>query len=226
MPNVTFATGPGGVACTQDIFNAGQCVGASNDNVTLNARKARIKGFEWSLGAKLFKGFTLDTSGSYLDAKYTDYSFNPPQGYLLPTGRVDLSGTRFPLPKWQITGNAIYALPIDNIAGVSLDRVELSYRVYWQSRFEADLRSYNAAQKTSPYSLSNVRLSVTGIGGSKVDLAVFVNNVYNKKACVPEPQGVLSSAPNGTFGVAGTSGALQCVPLAPRMFGGSAGFSF
>lgn len=226
LPNVTIATGPGGAACTQAVFSAGQCVGASNDNVTLNARKARIRGFESSLGIKLFKGFTLDASGSYLDARYTDYSFDPPPGYLLPTGRVDLSDTRFPLPKWQATGNAIYALPIDQVAGVSLDRVELSYRLYWQSRFEADLRSYDGAQRTSPYALSNLRLGVTGIGGSKVELAAFVNNLYDKKACIPEPQGVLASAPNGTFGVAGTSGVLQCVPLPPRMYGGTIGFSF
>jgi len=226
LPNVTIASGPAGAACTQDVFNAGQCTGVTNDNVTLNAKRARIRGFEWQLGMKLFRGFTLDASGSTLDAVYTDYSFTPPAGYLLPTGTINLSGTRFPLPRWQANANAIYALPIHDLGGVHVDRIELSYRLYWQSRFEADLRSYNIAQQTSPYALSNMRLSLSGIGGSKLELAAFVNNLFNKKACTPEPQGVLNSAPNATFGVAGTSGVLQCVPLAPRMYGGTIGFSF
>ncbi len=226
LPNVTIASGPGGVPCSQAIFDAGQCVGASNDNVTLNARRARVRGIEWSLGARPFRGLSLDMSGSTLDARYTDYSFSPPPGYLLPTGRVDLSGTRFPLPKWQVGGNAVYALPVDRIAGVTVDRLELSYRIYRQSRFRADLRSYDPAQKTSSYALSNARLAATGIGGSTLELAVFVNNLHNKRACVPEPQGVLNSAPNGTFGIAGTSGVVQCVPLPPRMYGLTAGVGF
>jgi hypothetical protein len=50
--------------------------------------------------------------------------------------------------------------------------------------------------------------------------------MFNRKACVPEPQGVLNSAPNGTFGVANTSGVLQCLPLAPRMAGATIGLTF
>ncbi len=104
---------------------------------------------------------------------------------------------------------------------MAVDRVELSYHVYYQSRFEADLRSFNAAQRTSPYALSDVRLNIANIGGRHVDFSLFVKNVFNREACVPEPQGVLNSAPNGTFGVAGDQRRLQCVPLAPRMIGAS-----
>ncbi len=46
-------------------------------------------------------GLTLNAAGSYLDARYTDYTFTPPPGYLLPTGTTNLSGTPFPLPRWQ-----------------------------------------------------------------------------------------------------------------------------
>ena len=226
LPNVTIASAAGGGACTQVLYNANQCVGASNDNVTLNARRARIRGLEAELSLKPARRLTLSASGSYLDAVYTRYSFDPPAGYLLPSGRVDLSGTRFPLPKWQATGTAIYVVPVPAIGGVTLDKVELSYRLYWQSRFAADLRSYDPSQRTSPYALSNVRLAVSGIGGSRIDVAAFVDNLTAKKACIPEPQGVLNSAPNGSFGIAGTSGVLQCVPLPPRMYGGTIGFSF
>ena len=72
----------------------------------------------------------------------------------------------------------------------------------------------------------NLQLMLAGIGRSDADLSLFVNNATNQKACGPEYVGVLNSAPNATFGVAGTSGVLQCVPLAPRMAGVQAIYRF
>jgi iron complex outermembrane receptor protein len=225
LPNVTLATAPGGV-CTQAIYNAGQCLGASNDNVTLNARRARIEGLEASVSAKPIPGLTLQASTSYLDAVYTDYTFTPPAGYLLPTGQVNLSGTPFPLPKVQANGSAIYTLPVHGLPGLAFDRVDLSYHAYYQSRFEADLRSFNPVQQTSGYALSDIRVDVINIGGRNIDFSAFVTNLFDTHACVPEVQGVLNSAPNATYGVAGTSGVLQCLPLPPRMAGASLKFTF
>lgn len=228
LPNVTLATAPGapGGICTQAAFNAGQCLGTTNDPVTLNAKKARIEGVELSVAAKPVPDLTLEVSGSYLDAVYTDYTFTPPAGYLLPSGRVDLSGTSFPLPKVQLNASAIYSLPIHDLAGLSVDRVDLSYHIYHQNRFEADMRTFNPMQQTSPYEMSDMRLDVIGLGGGNIDFSLFAKNIFNEEACIPEQQGVLNSAPNGTFGVAGTSGALQCIPLPPRMAGASLQVSF
>lgn len=228
LPNVTLATAPGapGGICTQAAFNAGQCLGTTNDPVTLNAKKARIEGVEFSVAAKPVPDLTLEVSGSYLDAVYADYTFTPPAGYLLPSGRVDLSGTPFPLPKVQLNASAIYSLPIHDLASVPFDSVDLSYHVYHQSRFEADMRTFNPMQQTSPYAMSDIRLDFIGIGGRNVDFSLFARNIFNEEACIPEQQGVLNSAPNGTFGVAGTSGALQCIPLAPRMTGATLQVSF
>lgn len=223
LPNITLATAPGapGGVCTQTAFNAGQCLGVTNDPVTLNAKRAVIEGAELSVTAKPLSSLTLEASGSYLDAVYTDYTFTPPPGYLQASGRLDLSGTPFPLPKVQLNASAIYTLPLHAIAGVSIDRMDLSYHVYHQSKFEADMRNFNAAQETSAYTLSDLRLDIVNIGHSGLDLSIFAKNIFNKEACVPEPQGVLNSAPNASFGVAGTSGVLQCVPLPPRMAGAS-----
>lgn len=228
LPNVTLATAPGvpGGLCSQAAFNAGQCLGTTNDPVTLNAKKARIEGVELGVAAKPVSDLTLEVSGSYLDAIYTDYTFSPPAGYLLPSGRVDLSDTPFPLPKVQLNASAIYSLPIRDLAGVSFDRVDLSYRIYHQSRFEADMRTFNAMQQTSPYAMSDMRLDFIGLGSRNIDFSLFAKNIFNEEACIPEQQGVLNSAPNGTFGVAGTSGALQCIPLPPRMAGASLQVSF
>ena len=123
LPNVTLATAPaapGGI-CTQAVFDAGQCVGVTNDSVTLNAKRARIEGVELSVTAKPVSSLTLQAAGSYLDAVFTDYTFSPPPGYLLSSSRVNLSGTPFPLPKVQANASAIYALPIHTLGAVKID---------------------------------------------------------------------------------------------------------
>ena len=226
LPNVTIASGPGGGACTQAAFNANQCVGTTNDNVTLNARAARIRGVEWEVTAKPVPALTLGFSGSYLDAIYTNYTFTPPPGYLLPTGQTNLSGTPFALPKWQMTGTAAYTLKGQDLNTGAFGEATFSVRAYWQSRYEYNAAPYNPAQATSPYALVNLRLDIAGVAGSKADVGIFATNLLNQEACLPESQGVLNSAPNGTFGVAGTSGLLQCLPLPPRMVGGELKFNF
>jgi iron complex outermembrane receptor protein len=226
LPNVTVATTTSGGTCTQTAFNAGQCLGATNDNVTLNARSAHIKGFEWEITIRPIRDLALTTAGSYLDAVYTNFSFSPPPGYLLPTGTTDFTGTHFPLPTWQIDNTATYTLPMQNLGGLSFDRAQISWHVYWQNDNRASLTGYNAVQQMKGYSLSNIRLELFNVAARHVDFSAYVTNVFNTEACIPEPQGVLNSAPNATFGTAGASGVLQCVPLPPRMYGARFAYSF
>jgi len=175
---------------------------------------------------KPFELLTLNTAGSYLDAIYTDYTFNPPAGYLLPTGTTNLSGTPLPLPKWQINYGATLALPVTEIAGLTFERPNLSLQAYWQAHNEADERPYNARQLTSGYTLVNLRFDIAKIGGSNVNVAAFVTNLTNNRVCQPESQGVLGSTPQGSFGVIGTSGIAQCLPLPPRMAGATLSLKF
>ena len=72
----------------------------------------------------------------------------------------------------------------------------------------------------------NLRLDFLNIAGKNLDLALYMNNALNTPACLPEYNGVLNSAPNGTFGSPNTSGVLQCIPLAPRMMGVTLGYKF
>ena len=53
-----------------------------------------------------------------------------------------------------------------------------------------------------------------------------MNNVGNTEACLPEYNGTLNSVPNGSFTTPGTSGVLQCIPMAPRMAGMSLEYNF
>jgi iron complex outermembrane receptor protein len=225
VPNVTLATATGGGACTQTAFNAGNCVGFLNENVTLNAKSGKIYGVEWDVTVLPTDWLTLNAAGSYIDPRYTDFSFLVPPGYLQPASGTNLSGTPIPVPTWQTNETATVNLGTD-LAGLPLGDTVFTAHYYWQSRYLADLRSFNALQRTFAYGLLNFRLEFTDVGHTKADLAVFMNNVANTQACLPEYNGVLNSAPNGTFGSPNTSGVLQCIPLAPRMTGVTLGYKF
>jgi iron complex outermembrane recepter protein len=225
IPNVTLATAIGGGPCTQAVLNVGGCVNNFNDNITLNAKKARIYGVEWDLTALPTDWLTLNASGSYIDPWYTDFSFVAPPGYLQPTSSTNLSGTPIPVPAWQTNYTTTVNFG-DPDVGLPLGDVLFTAHYYWQSRYLADLRAFNPSQRTSAYGLLNIRLDFTDVGKSGTDVAFFMNNVANTPACLPEYNGVLNSAPNGTFGTPNTSGVLQCVPLAPRMTGVTATYKF
>ena len=216
--NATLATATGGGPCTQALLNVGSCTGTSNDNITFNANKARIYGAEWDVTALPADWLTLNASGSYIDPRYTDFTVPVPAGYLAPTNSLNLDGTPIPVPAWQTNETATVNFGTD-LAGLPLGDALFTVHYYWQSRYMADMRNYNAVQRTFAYGLLNVRAEFTDFAHSHADLALFVNNVANTQACLPEYTGVLNSAPNGTFGTPATSGLLQCVPLAPRMAG-------
>jgi iron complex outermembrane receptor protein len=226
LPNVTIATTLGGGTCTQAAFNANSCLNVTNDNVTLNAKKARIMGAEWDVTLLPFPGLTLSASGSYLDARYTDFTYNPPPGYLLPTGTTNLSGTPFPLPAWQTNETVSYATGLRDVAGIAVDDVTFTAHYYWQSRYLADMRSFDASQRTGAYGLLDLRMDIVNVAGRNFDFGVYMTNVANTPACLPEYNGVLNSAPNASFGIANTAGVLQCVPLPPRMAGVTLGYKF
>jgi iron complex outermembrane receptor protein len=226
LPNVTAAPGPGGVPCTQALFNAGQCPNATTDNVTLNAKTAHIHGLEWDVQVLPTDWLTLAASGSYLDARYTDFTYTPPPGYLLPTGGTNLSGTPFPLPAWQLNETATFATGLKSLFGLPVDDFTFTAHYYWQSRFLADMTGFDPSQRTGSYGLLDLRASVTNIAGRNLDVTLFVSNVLDTPVCAPEYDGVLSSAPQGSFGVPGAGGVTQCVPLAPREAGLRLGYKF
>jgi iron complex outermembrane recepter protein len=232
LPNVTLATGPGGVGpCTQALFNANQCVTPTNalNNVTFNVATARVQGVEGDVTILPTDRLTLNFSSSYLDARYTNYNFTPPAGYLLPVGNSgNLSGTPIPAPRWQINVTGTYSFGGFSAGDVSVGDVEATAHYYWQSRVLADLALYanGAAQRDPAYGLLNVNLRLADIGNLGADLSFFMNNVVDTPVCTPEFTGVLNSVPNGSFNSPGTSGVLQCIPMAPRETGITLSYKF
>jgi iron complex outermembrane receptor protein len=225
LPYVVFAVGPGGAACSQALFNAGQCTGVTTENVTLNARSARLKGFEWEVAVKPSGDLTLSWNGSYLHTVYDDFSFTPPAGYLQPASGANLTGQPFPLPAWTMSASATYALSGDRL-GTPVNEVSLTGSAYLQGRFKTVMTNYHPSQQVKGYALANLRLDLDDVAETGAGVAATVSNLFNKKACLAEPggtgagggAGVLTSTPNATFGVPNTSGLVQCVPLPPRMF--------
>jgi iron complex outermembrane receptor protein len=225
LPYVVFAVGPGGVPCTQAIFNAGQCSGATSDAVTLNAKSARLYGGEWDISLKPTSELTLSWNGSYMRAKYTDFSFTPPPGYLQPATGSNLTGKPFPLPAWTMSGVATYALGGERL-GLPVEHVALTASASYQGDYRTDMTGYNPGQKAKGYTFINLLLSAENIAKSNVAVSGVVSNLFNKKACMAEAggsgagvgAGVLTSTPNPTFGVPNTSGVIQCPPYPPRMF--------
>jgi iron complex outermembrane receptor protein len=229
LPNVTLATGPGGGPCTQAEFNLNQCISPTNATgpVTLNAAAARVRGVEWDFTALPIQALKLEASGSYLDAVYTNFTFKPPAGYLLPAGSGgNLSGTPVPSPRWQLNGSATYTVPPLHLGSLDIGGLIFTAHYYWQSQFLADMQGFNASQTMAPYGMLKLRLDIPDFGRRNAELSFFVDNATDTKACVPEFNGTLNSLPVSTYGTPGASGVTQCIPLPPRMFGTSLHYKF
>ena len=232
VPNITLATGPTGVGpCTQDLNNNGQCLGVQNSNITLNADLARIYGAEWDISVKPIPEWTISANGAYLHAKYINFAFVVPAGYLQPPPGSSLAGKFFQLPAWTMSGSSTYRLTGEQI-GLPVDDVSLTYNIYWQGDYKTDLAIYNPSQKVKGYAISGMRLAIDNVAKSSVSISGTISNLFNRKACQGEPgaasggSGVIGTTPNSTFGVPGTSGLLQCVPLPPRMLAATVRYTF
>src|SRR6185437_1780760 len=170
LPNITLATTTTGGTCDQTAFNANACLNTTNDNVTLNAHTAHIHGVEWDVTVLPLPGLSLNASGSFLDARYTDFTYTPPPGYLLPIGGTNLSGSPFPLPVWQTNETATYATGLKDLAGVPIDDLSFTAHYYWQSRYLANMTGFDPSQRTGSYGLLNLRIDILNLADKKVDL--------------------------------------------------------
>jgi iron complex outermembrane receptor protein len=231
LPDAALATGPGGAPCTEAIYLSGGCVGLTTDQVTVNAKAARIYGGEWELSAKPEHHLDLVWNGSYLHAIYTNFTFPIPPGYLQPA-TTNLSGTSFPLPRWEMNARALVTFTGEELGVAPLGHLTFGADWYWQGRYYTSLVGYSPAQAVKGYSFTGLSLAADHWRDTAVGLRLFVTNLFDKAACLAEPggtnggAGVLNSNPTATFGVPGTSGVVQCVPLPPREFGATLSYQF
>jgi outer membrane receptor protein involved in Fe transport len=135
-----------------------------------NAAKARSIGFEGAISARPAAGLSTDISISYVDAQLQK---------TLP--QIGAKGDSLPgVPSWTIGFALDYERPLND----QLD---------WFGRFDASYVSgFNSTiSPTDPlnrrggdYALANLRLGISGFGEQGWSVALFANNLFDKRAVV------------------------------------------
>lgn len=135
-----------------------------------NAAKARSIGFEGSISADLAEGLSTDLAIGYVDAQLNK---------TLP--QIGSKGDGLPgVPDWTISFALDYERPINDRLGW-FGRIDASYVGKWDSTINpADPLN----RPGGDYALANLRLGLSGEGDRDWRLALFVNNVFDKRAIV------------------------------------------
>ena len=157
-----------------------------------NATSAKIKGGELEITAAPTTRLTLNTSISYIHARY---------GAFLDAQIGDRSDEPFPIPKWTVATNATYAVPL----GVGALRLTASY--IWQDDVNYRGSAVLDSAVTQPaFGLVNGRAALV-LDRPKLEIALFVKNLLDKSYIV------------GGIDLDRTIGFNMNVPGAPRTFG-------
>lgn len=172
-------------------------------NVTRSAAKGKIQGVEVNGAIVPVTGLTLNTSYSYIDAKYTDVADD--------SADAILSGSPFPYtPKHKVSLGAQYETPLGNAGELS---VGANYT--YQSKVSTAQTNGSFYNYLPGYGMLNATLDLRNVGGSDFDIGVFASNITD----VEKPVGVQDfyNAEPGTVGLTYSE---------PRMYGVRIGYRF
>jgi iron complex outermembrane receptor protein len=143
---------------------------------TVNAGKARIRGIEADMTARLTTELTLSGGIGLLDPKYKSFLFRDPV-----TGLIgDVAGTaKFPNTA-KVTANVAldYTRPLVGDTAVAL-HLDASYR---SKLYYIPVSRLNQVSASPGMWLANGRLAVTDIpaAGGRLELALWAKNILNK----------------------------------------------
>jgi len=170
-----------------------------------NVNEARVSGVEIDSSFNVMKWLEVGASMSYADARYTD-----PKA--LVAGANFIFGPYADSPK--TTGSAYFRASTN--LGESRGEVALRGQIYAQSYFYYSNLNDTIVPgcKIAGYSLINLRAEWNGMAGSKVNGALYVNNVTDKDYEV------------GGFPLGAVTGSNATLPGTPRMFGLELGMKF
>jgi iron complex outermembrane receptor protein len=170
-----------------------------------NVNQARVTGLEFDSSFTLVHWLEVGASMSYADARYTD-------PHAVVAGTEFIFGPYADTPK--ISGSAYFRVS-GNLAD---DKGELALRgqFYSQSYFYYSNLNDTIVPgcRIGGYSVLNMRAEWNGISGSKVNGALYVNNVTDKEYEV------------GGFPLGAVTGSNATLPGTPRMFGFELGIKF
>lgn len=163
-----------------------------------NVNAARVTGFEFDNSVDVLSWLELGSAFSYADARYTD-------------PRAVVAGTDFIFGPYadtpKVTGSAYFRafthLP-DNRGEIALRTQLYSQSYFYYSNLNDTIVP---GCRIGGYSLINIRAEWNAIAGTKVDGALYVNNVADKEYNV------------GGFPLGAVTGSNAVLPGTPRMFG-------
>ena len=170
-----------------------------------NVNQARVSGVEIDSSFNLVRWFEVGASMSYSDARYTD-------------PHAEVAGAEFVFGPYadtpRFTGQAYFRLST-NLDG-SKGELALRGQFYTQSYFYYSNLNDTIVPgcRIGGYSLLNMRAEWNGMAGSKVNGALYVNNVTDKEYEV------------GGFPLGAVTGSNATLPGTPRMFGFELGMKF
>jgi iron complex outermembrane recepter protein len=135
-------------------------------NFSTNTGNADIYGGELELNTVLAPGLVFSANGAYTHAEFVASTVLP--------GVAAANGLQVQdVPKYTMAASLAYDHPISGTLALT-GRIDSSYTA-------ARTQVTNALQTLPPYSLTNVRLGVTG---GKWTAVLFANNVFNKQAWI------------------------------------------
>jgi len=203
--------------------------GLDQGAITYNAGRARVRGLETEIVARLFPGFELSGSHSYTKGKYREYllavSPDPatgagngikqtctgpvsiPRGVGAPITFLDLSCAPFPFsPKHQFSINARYEADLGDARMV----VSANY-THADKNWTAVtiLPEAGRGGYVDAYDLVNASVEFNGIYGSGLDARLFVTNLFDKTFQVS----------NTASSLDGSTGYSTAIYNEPRMYG-------
>ncbi len=175
-------------------------VGADSVVTTVNAASARNYGVEVELRAKPARHWNIDLFGTWLDAKYTDFTTGDYRNGFAP---VNLAGKHLSnAPEFSLRAGSSYDFVMANAATVTL-RADVNWqdRVYFTEFNNADATQgpYATINAGLKYTSANGRYSVDVWGRNLTDKYIIANNIIT--APLYNSVRVGSLAPPRTFGV-------------------------
>lgn len=149
------------------IIVAGQ---PNSETLISNVGKSRIRGLEAEVTAQPFNNFTLQGSGSYMDAKYTDFFAD-----LTGTGAKDYSYLKMRrVPKYQFTASATYDVDLSNLGSLAFNA---AYR--WEDKQQTTVLNFPVSERSANGILDG---SVTYYApDGRLEIQAYGRNLTNKK---------------------------------------------
>ena len=172
-----------------------------------SAGKARSYGAEFALRSQFYKGFHVDATAAYLNAKYTRYissnnfyALSGPDGAPADPVSVDLAGKRIPQsPRLKTTLSVYYDAELGDYGTVTPMVTYLHSSTYFTTDFNTPLdrqRSYDKFDASLRWTAPSGKYFVEGYGDNIGDKPVLFSAVIGRRERIQ-----VSYGPPRTYGV-------------------------